>query len=168
MAKDFVNITDTFNLVSHSTHKGGHTLDVHLCSFLNLWCSVLWSCSCVIWSSSFLYHSFFLNMFDCLCFSYLCLYHSWTALSCSLWAPVYPLYCFTTSSQIQPLPAASGHLHSTPALCMRVLGRGWADTSCCLANGHWHHAPHPPSPLWGCRLARSGVWWAALLLRRLG
>lgn len=25
MAKDFVNITDTFNLVSHSTHKGGHT-----------------------------------------------------------------------------------------------------------------------------------------------
>lgn len=59
MAKDFVNITDTFNLVSHSTHKGGHTLDLHLCSFLNLWCSVLWSCSCVIWSSSFLYHSFF-------------------------------------------------------------------------------------------------------------
>lgn len=167
MAKDFVNITDTFNLVSHSTHKGGHTWS----SFM-FFSQLVMQCSLIMFLCylKFLFPvpQFFLNMFDCLCFSYLCLYHSWTALSCSLWAPVYPLYCFTTSSQIQPLPAASGHLHSTPALCMRVLGRGWADTSCCLANGHWHHAPHPPSPLWGCRLARSGVWWAALLLRRLG
>lgn len=115
MAKDFVNITDTFNLVSHSTHKGGHTWS----SFM-FFSQLVMQCSLIMFLCylKFLFPvpQFFLNMFDCLCFSYLCLYHSWTALSCSLWAPVYPLYCFTTSLQIQPLPAASGHLHSTPAL----------------------------------------------------
>lgn len=73
MAKDFVNITDTFNLVSHSTHKGGHTWS----SFM-FFSQLVMQCSLIMFLCylKFLFPvpQFFLNICLIVCAFLICAY----------------------------------------------------------------------------------------------